>query len=105
MTLRIQISFQDDEVRAILARLEGAMSQMAGQVADVDAVLQTVSDAVSKLGTDLQAVFAFIKANPGVDLTAEVAKGQAIADALAQVDADALAEENPIPVPPVPPTP
>lgn len=75
---------------------------MAGSVQDLDTVLQTVSDNVSKLGTDLQAVFAFIKANPGVDLTAQVAKGQAIADALAQVDADALAQENPIPVPPTP---
>lgn len=75
---------------------------MAGSVQDLDTVLQTVSDNVSKLGADLQAVFAFIKANPGVDLTAQVAKGQAIADALAQVDADALAQENPIPVPPTP---
>ncbi len=75
---------------------------MAANVVDLDATLDTIAASVSKLGTDLLAVFAFIKANPGVDLTAQVAKGQAIADALAAVDAEALAEENPIPVPPTP---
>lgn len=75
---------------------------MAANVNDMDTVLETISESVAKLGTDLQAVFAFIKANPGVDLTAQVAKGTAIADALAAVDAAALAEENPIPVPPAP---
>jgi hypothetical protein len=88
-----------------LTALEGQVNEIAANVQDLDTVLQNVADAVTKLGTDLQAVFAFMKANPGIDLTAQVAKGTAIANALATVDADALAQENPIPVPTPVPTP
>lgn len=69
---------------------------------DLDAVLQRVEDATTKLGTDLKEVFAFIKSHPNVDLTAQIARGNAIADTLIQADVDALAEENPLPPPPAP---
>lgn len=98
-----------NHVNAILAlnnqallRLEQAVNLMAKTQADLDQTLQRLEDATTNLGTDLKDVFAFIKANPTVDLTAQVARGEAIADTLIQADADALAQENPLPVPPTP---
>jgi uncharacterized protein YfkK (UPF0435 family) len=90
------------ELQAIaeqLDRIERHQKHMAGSISDLDTVLENVSGSVSKLGTDLQQVFEFIKSHPNVDVSAQIAKGKAIADALAAVDAAALAEEEPIPVP------
>ena len=78
---------------------------MGKGIADLDAVLGNVSDALTKLGGDLRDVFSFMKSHPNIDLSAQIAKGQAIADALAAVDLEALKEEEPIPVPEPAPTP
>lgn len=90
-----------DRLLCRIDEIERRLEIMAGSVADLDTVLGRVEDATTKLGNDLKDVFAFIKANPGVDLTAQIARGSAIADTLIQADADALAQENPLP----PPTP
>jgi seryl-tRNA synthetase len=94
-----QIAQNQRATGADLYRLQETVRKMAGQVADLDTVLQRIEDATTKLGNDLKDVFAFIKANPNVDLSAQIAKGTAIAETLIQADVDALAEENPLPPP------
>jgi hypothetical protein len=89
-------------IAAHLDRIERQQTKMGKGIADLDAVLGNVSDALTKLGADLRDVFTFIKTHPNIDLTEQVAKGQAIADALAAVDLEALKEEEPVPVPPTP---
>lgn len=105
--MRLDVFFHDADQHETLRRhldrrldeLERKIELMAKDVAELDTVLQRIEDATTKLGTDLKDVFTFIKSHPNVDLTAQIAKGDAIANTLIQADVDALAEENPLPVP------
>lgn len=88
-------------IRTTLTQLERNSSKMATQIEDMDAKLQNIADTETKLGTDIQTVVDALKAipNPPQDLTAQLAKLDAIAQTLMDTDAQTLANLPPAPEP------
>jgi len=101
---RIEASIGRTEKSAGLSQgaLERILNTMPTQK-ELDDLLDAIAAQVTQVGTDVQAVMKAIKdkAAAGQDFSAEITKGTAIATALSQVDADALAQGDPI----APPTP
>ncbi|MBA2702674.1 MAG: hypothetical protein H0U60_02345 [Blastocatellia bacterium] len=93
----------DTALAAIQISYEVVTERQATQMAQIDemnTVLQTVADNETKLGTDIQTVVDFLKANPNptpTDLTTQLAALQGISDKLVATDAATLANLPPAP--------
>lgn len=90
------------EVKTGFACLERIERHVVSQIEEMDAKLDNIANTETKLGQDIQTVVDALKAipNPPQDLTAQLAKLDAIAQTLVDTDAQTLSNLPPTPEPP-----
>lgn len=91
------------QLAAGLGRLERIEKHMGSQLDQMNEKLKNISDNETKLGTDIQQVVDYLKANPNpTDLGEQLTKLDQIGQKLIDTDATTLANLPPVPSPPNP---